>query len=531
MSEAPPQEEENPGSEAGPESVVESAGESSSRSAQWVAAGIFLSRISGLVREAFIGKYLGTSYAADSFRTALRMPNVLQNLLGEGTLSASFIPVYAELLEEGREEEAGRVAGAVFALLFALAGALALVGIFAAPVLVSVFTPGFVGGPRYDLTVGLIRIIFPMAGVLVLSAWALGVLNSHRRFFVSYAAPVVWNAAMIAALLLFGARSDQESLAVVLSWAALLGGALQFLVQLPFVLRLIPSLKIRWDLKLAGVRTAMRNAGPAIAGRGVVQLSGYVDIFLASMLAVGAVATLTYAQQLYILPISLFGMSVAAAELPELSRRRGGGTEVLRTRVVRGLEQVAFYVVPTILGFLLVGDVIVGALYERGEFSVTDTAVTWYILGGLQPRAAGVHGDAGLLVCVLRAPRHPYPREGRGAARAALGGDRRGADGTVRRDGVCGRKAGAAGDPGVLRRPLRVRRSGMWTPWAARRWGLWGWRWPRQWPRGWSGGCCSGRWRAGSDRSDRRCRRSARCSSRPFRRPWRRAEWRGCCRR
>ncbi len=352
----------------------------SARSAQWVAAGIFLSRIAGLIREAFIGKYLGTSYAADSFRTALRMPNVLQNLLGEGTLSASFIPVYAELLEEGREEEAGRVAGAIFALLFALAGGLALVGIVAAPVLVSVFTPGFVGDPRYDLTVGLIRIIFPMAGILVLSAWSLGVLNSHRRFFISYVAPVAWNAAMIGALLLFGGRRDQASLVVILAWAALLGGALQFAVQLPFVLSVTRSLKIRWDMKREGVRTAVRNAGPAIAGRGVIQLSGYVDIFLASMLAVGAVATLTYAQQLYILPVSLFGMSVAAAELPELSRRRGRGPEVLRERVTAGLQQVAFYVIPTILGFIVVGDVIVAALYERGEFTSIDTTVTWFIL-------------------------------------------------------------------------------------------------------------------------------------------------------
>ncbi len=350
------------------------------RSAQWVAAGIFLSRIAGLVREAFIGMFFGTSYAADSFRTALRMPNVLQNLLGEGTLSASFIPVYSELLEQGREEEAGRVAGAIFALLFALAGALALVGILAAPVLVSVFTPGFAGDPRYDLTVRLIRIIFPMAGVLVLSAWSLGVLNSHRRFFISYVAPVVWNASMIAALLLFGAGTDQESLAVILAWAALLGGFLQFAVQLPFVIRLSRSLRIRWDLKREGVRTAVRNAGPAIAGRGVVQLSGYVDIFLASMLGIGAVATLTYAQQLYILPVSLFGMSVAAAELPELSRQRLGALDVLQARVKRALEQVAFYVIPSILGFLVLGDVIVAALYERGEFAPSATLVTWAIL-------------------------------------------------------------------------------------------------------------------------------------------------------
>ena len=353
---------------------------SSARSAQWVAAGIFLSRIAGLVRESFLGRYLGTSYAADSFRTALRMPNVLQNLLGEGTLSASFIPVYAELLEEGREEEAGRVAGAIFALLFALAGALALLGIFFAPVLVSVFTPGFADDARYDLTVRLIRIIFPMAGVLVLSAWSLGILNSHRRFFIPYVAPVIWNAAMIGALLIYGNRRDAADLAVILGWAALLGGVLQFAIQLPWVIRLTKSLRIRWDLKLAGVRTAVRNAGPAVAGRGVVQLSGYVDMFLASMLAIGAVATLSYAQQLYILPISLFGMSVAAAELPELARRRQGAMDVLQGRVNAGLDQMAFYVVPSILGFIVLGDVLVAALYERGEFSEAATIVTWSIL-------------------------------------------------------------------------------------------------------------------------------------------------------
>lgn len=354
--------------------------EGSARSAQWVAAGILLSRIAGLIREAFIGRYLGTSYAADSFRTALRLPNVLQNLLGEGTLSASFIPVYSELLEQGREEEAGRVAGAIFALLTALAGGLALVGIVAAPVLVSVFTPGFAGDPRYDLTVRLVRIIFPMAGVLVLSAWSLGVLNSHRKFFIPYVAPVLWNGAIIGSLIAFGPGASQSSLAVIMAWAALLGGGLQFGIQLPWVARVSRGLHIRWDLKLAGVRETIRNAGPAIAGRGVVQLSGYVDIFLASLLGIGAVATLTYAQTLYLLPVSLFGMAVAAAELPELSRERLD-PERIRQRVNQGLGQVAFYVIPSLLAFMAVGDVVVAALYERGEFTASDTLVTWAILG------------------------------------------------------------------------------------------------------------------------------------------------------
>jgi putative peptidoglycan lipid II flippase len=352
--------------------------------AHLVAAGIFLSRISGLVREAVFSRYFGTSGAADAFRAALRMPNVLQNLLGEGVLSASFIPVYSELLEQDRKEEAGRVAGAIFALLAAIAGALALIGYVLAPFMVQVFATGFytdraVDG-RYDLTVTLARIIFPMTGLLVMSAWALGVLNSHRRFFIPYVAPVLWSIAMIATMLVFGGRMDVESLAVALGWGALAGGALQFLVQLPFVLQVERSLKIRWDTRLEGVRTAARNAGPAVMGRGVVQLSGWFDMWLASFLAAGAVAVIGYAQLLYILPISLFGMSVAAAELPELARQRSAETEVLRKRVNRGLAQIAFFVVPSFVAYLLLGDVIVGALYQRGEFNRYDTLLVWWTL-------------------------------------------------------------------------------------------------------------------------------------------------------
>ena len=176
-----------PGTRPG-EMSASKAATRSSVSAQLVAAGILLSRISGLIREGVFSKYFGTSGAADAFRAALRMPNVLQNLLGEGVLSASFIPVYSELLEQDRKEDAGRVAGAIFALLAAIAGALALIGLLLAPLIVQVFAYGFyearLEDGRYALTVALVRIIFPMTGVLVLSAWALGILNSHRRFFV-----------------------------------------------------------------------------------------------------------------------------------------------------------------------------------------------------------------------------------------------------------------------------------------------------------------------------------------------------------
>jgi putative peptidoglycan lipid II flippase len=353
----------------------------SARSARWVAAGILLSRIAGLAREMIFARFFGTSVSADAWRAATRMPNVLQNLLGEGTLSASFIPQYAKLLEDGREAEAGRLAGTVFAVLLALAGALALLGTVLAPILVSIFTPGFDGLQR-DLTIRLVRLIFPMAGLLVLSAWSLGVLNSHRRFFISYVAPVVWNGTMIGAMLLWGPLRDQPDLVILLGWAALLGGALQFLVQLPWVLRLERSLRLGGGLAMPELRATLRNAGPAILGRGVVQLSSYVDIFLASFLVGGSVATLGYAQQLYVLPVSLFGMSVAAAELPELSRQRGGAAELLRTRLTAGLRQIAFLVIPSAIGYMLIGDHLVAALFQRGDFGASDTIWAHAVLIG-----------------------------------------------------------------------------------------------------------------------------------------------------
>lgn len=347
--------------------------------ARLVAAGILLSRIAGLIRERIFAQYFGTSIAADAFKAALRGPNVLQNLLGEGTLSASFIPVYSELLAQGRKEEAGRVAGAVFALLLAAAGLLSLIGIALAPVLVSVLSPGF-EGERRELTISAIRIIFPMTGTLVLSAWALGILNSHRRFFLAYFAPVLWNAAMIATLLYFGPRQSQGDLVTTLAWGAFIGGLLQFAVQLPRVLRLEPDLRIRFAPRMPAVVTVLRNAGPAIMGRGVVQLSGYLDLVLASLLAPGAFAVITYATTIYLLPVSLFGMSIAAAELPELSRQRQAAKEVLRERVNDGLRELIVYVVPSFVAFVLLGDVLVAALYQTGEFDRADTLLVWAVL-------------------------------------------------------------------------------------------------------------------------------------------------------
>ncbi len=261
---------------------------------------------------------------------------------------------------------------------------LVLAGVLLAPWLVRALAPGFVGEKR-ALTVLLVRVFFPGAGLLVLSAWCLGILNSHRRFFLSYAAPAVWNLAIIVALLLAGSSGSLSGIALAAAWGAVAGGLLQFLVQLPAVLRLTGRLRLRLAHGSASVRTVVRNFGPAVLSRGVLQISAFVDEVIGSLLPAGALAAMYYAQTLTFLPISLFGLAVSASELPAMSGAQGTAAEVaayLRGRLDAGLRRIAFFVVPSAMAFVALGHVLVGALYQTGEFTRDDTQYVWGILAG-----------------------------------------------------------------------------------------------------------------------------------------------------
>ena len=352
--------------------------------ARLVAAGIFLSRLTGLVRQKVFAFFLGDGLAADALSAAFRIPNLLQNLLGEGVLSASFIPVYARLRAEGRTEEAGRVAGAVASILALTSLVVVSIGITFTPALVDLITPGFAGAQR-ALTIQLVRLVFPGIGILVLSAWCLGVLNSHRRFFLSYVSPVVWNGAMIAAVLFFGPGASSDDVVVTIAWASVVGSALQCLIQVPSVLRLDPGLRFAPSLVLTGVRDVLRRFGVVVLGRGVVQISGFIDTAIASLVSVGSVATLQYAQVISLLPVSLFGMSVSAAELPAMASEVGEVSQVaaaLRQRLDRGLQRIAYFVIPSAAAFLLLGGVLAAGLYEGGAFSRQSAVWVWGALAG-----------------------------------------------------------------------------------------------------------------------------------------------------
>ena len=350
-----------------------------------VAAGMLISRLAGFVRLRVFAHYFGLqSDAADAFNAAFRIPNFLQNLFGEGALSASFIPVYASLLAKDDGREADRVAGAVGSLMGLIVSALVLIGMLASPILIHVIAPGFSGDKR-ELTITLVRILFPGSGLLVLSAWCLGVLNSHRRFLLSYAAPVGWNAAMIATLVIWGPTSVGDQLAMWLAWGSVAGSVLQLVVQLPAVRSVAPGLRFELDLASSNVRTVFTNFIPVFISRGVVQISAYIDALLASLLPTGAVTGLANAQLLYTLPISLFGMSVAASELPAMSGEVGAdpaASEALRRRLNAGLRQIAVFSVPSAAAFFLLGDVVTAAVLETGRFSHADARYVWGILAG-----------------------------------------------------------------------------------------------------------------------------------------------------
>ncbi len=350
-----------------------------------VAIGILGSRISGLLRERVISHYFGVeSIVADALRVAIRIPNLLNNLFGEGVLSASFVTVYAKLRALQQNDEADDLASAVFSLLALVCAIAVTVGIIATPALIYFLAPGF-KEERRDLTIRLVRILFPATGLGVMGAWCLGVLNSHRKFLLSYLAPVALNVTVILIALWSGKSNDEMHLVVIIAWAFVLGAAIQFAIQVPSVLKLLPDFQPYLDISSPHIRQVIRNFGPVFVSRGVVQLSAFVDSIIASLLGVGAVSAFGYAQVISIMPVSLFSMSVSAAELPSLSSAVGTPEEVaqiLRTRLAGGLRRIAFFIVPSAVAFLFLGDVIAAALYQSGKFTHADSVYVWGILAG-----------------------------------------------------------------------------------------------------------------------------------------------------
>ena len=354
-----------------------------------------MSRVFGLVRTWAFARYLGVGMANDAYTAAVRIPNFVRALLGEGAISASFIPVYSAALERGDPKAARALAGALLGILLAAVSVLTIVGIVIAPALVSLFAGGMARETE-ELAVRLTRVMFPMTGLMVLSGWCLGIQNSHRRFFMSYASAALWSVAQIVLLFgwggagaeadapaLFGLGErihDTTELAWWLAWATLAGAALQIAAQLPEVISLVRPMRISFDRSNPGVRRTLQNFLPVVVALSAVQISGFIDLRIASHLPDGAISSMTFASQLYTLPVSLFGLSVAAASLPDFSRDATLARDVLLGRLQAGWVRILFYIIPCTVVFVLFGDLVITLLLQSGRFSSADTVVVHRVL-------------------------------------------------------------------------------------------------------------------------------------------------------
>lgn len=333
-----------------------------------------LSRVFGFIRDLVVAKVFGASMTADAFFVAFRIPNLLRELLAEGTMSAAFVPVFTETLTRGSRRDAWELASRVFTLLLAaLVGAVCL-GVLAAPLIVRVIAPGFADQPEQQaLTVLLTRIMFPYLIFIGLSALAMGILNAHRAFALPALGPFCFNLALISAALWLAPTLDAPALGLAIG--VLVGGIAQLGVQLPGLVgkKMVP--RLAWAPGDPDVRRIGRLMLPVVFGLSVTQVNLLVNTLLASFLAEGSVSFLYYGMRLIHFPLGVFGIALATAILPSLSAQAArGDREGLKAGVLDALGLILFITVPAMVGLMTLRVPIVGTLFERGAFDARATA-------------------------------------------------------------------------------------------------------------------------------------------------------------
>lgn len=353
----------------------------SGRATLVVMFGIGVSRVFGLVREQVVAYFFGRAAAYSAFVAAYKVPNLVRVLLGEGNLSASFIPVLAEAMKDDDPEAARRLSRGVLGLLLAVVGIVTLVGMLTAPALAWVVAPGFDPGLR-ELVERLIVLLFPTVAFMVVGAWCMGILHAHGRFFWPNFAPLFWSVVSAGALIAFVGRVDMDPV-YILAWGVVAGSVVQLAVQLPATKAALGTLRPARGWRDPRVRRVVTLFLPMLLGTGVAQISTLVDIQIATFLADESVATLAYAQRLYTLPLSLFGVAIAQVALPTLAHEAvGQPPEAVRAELDRAWRRMAFFLVPSTLGLAAFGRPAISLLFERGRFDAADTGAVTGVLAG-----------------------------------------------------------------------------------------------------------------------------------------------------
>jgi putative peptidoglycan lipid II flippase len=348
-----------------------------------------LSRVLGFVRDVVVANLFGASAAADAFFVAFKIPNFLRRLFAEGAFSQAFVPVLAEY-KSAREPGAVRdLVNHVSGVFAGVLAAFTAIGILAAPLFILVFAPGFLEQQnQFDLATHMLRITFPYLLLISLAAFVAGILNSYGQFGVPAFTPVLLNLSMISAALYLSPHMVEPITA--LAWGVLLGGILQFALQLPFLWRLDLLPRPRWAPSHPGVRQIVTLMGPTLFAVSVSQINLLIDTLIASFLVHGSISWLYYSDRLVEFPLGVFGIALATVILPSLSERHASGdAQAFSATLDWALRLVLIVATPAAVALAVLAAPMIATLFQYGEFSGLDVIKSSY---SLMAYAAGLIG-------------------------------------------------------------------------------------------------------------------------------------------
>jgi putative peptidoglycan lipid II flippase len=346
------------------------------KAATVIGLGTFSSRILGFLRDMVIAHFFGAGMAADAFFVAFRIPNLWRRLVGEGSLTISFVPVYTEYMTQRSEEESSEVVNAAFSIGGVILLVLCLLGVFFSPILIRVVAPGFLKIPeKFQLTVTLNQIIFPYLFFMGLFAICMGILNSRKHFFAPALAPIFLNISIILSVFFFYHRFEKP--VMTLAVGVLAGGVLQLLFQIPFLRKRGVRFHFNFNFRHSAIRQIGLLMIPGLIGTAVYQLNVFIDTIFASFLPGGSVSYLYFADRLLEFPLGIFAIAVGVAALPSLSELVSKGKmEEMKETLLFALRLVSFISIPAMIGFIALKTPMINLLFQRGMFDYTATVMT-----------------------------------------------------------------------------------------------------------------------------------------------------------
>ena len=390
------------------------SGRSLIRSTSVVSAMTLLSRILGLIRDMVLARFFAISMVMDAFLVANRIPNMLRRFFAEGAFSQGFVPVMARYREKHSHDEAREFVDAIAGTFAVVLFVITLIGVVAAPILVAIVAPGFIGdGGDFELATMMLRFTFPYLFFISLTAFAGGILNTYGRFAVPAFTPVILNVALISAVYYWAPQLEEPGMA--LAYAVLVAGILQLLFQIPFLLKIRALPRPKWNPQHEGLRRSARLMLPAIFGSSVAQINVLVGGVIASFLGVGKISLLYYSDRLMEFPLGLFGIALATVTLPFLSRQFSNDLhDEFSATIDWSMKLVLLIAVPAAVGLVILAEPLVATIFYGGAFTYDDVRMT-----GLALQAFSI-GLVGFSFVKILAPAYFARHDTRTPVRMAL---------------------------------------------------------------------------------------------------------------